>query len=254
MVTARFTVGEVGIDVVDLHAAVGRIETLVKAGRGGAVFTPNVDHVVNARRVPALARAYSRVELSLADGMPLVWASRFLGPPLPGRVAGSDLAGPLLVRAAEQSWRVYLLGGQRGAAEEAASRLRNQGVAVVGADGAVVAADGLAEEQVLDRIIGTRPDLLLVGLGSPKQELFIDRYRHLFGGTVALGCGAVIDFIAGRVPRSPAWMSRAGLEWAYRLAKEPGRLWRRYLLHDPFFVAIVLHTWWRNLPHSSSKK
>jgi N-acetylglucosaminyldiphosphoundecaprenol N-acetyl-beta-D-mannosaminyltransferase len=254
MATARFRVGDVGVDVLDLQGALDRIELLVRAGRGGAVFTPNVDHVVNARRVPALARAYSRADLSLADGMPLVWASRLLGPPLPERVAGSDFAEPLLIKAAEQRWRVYLLGGRAGAAEEAASRLKGQGVPVVGADGAAVAPDGSAAEEVLAHIARTRPELLLVGLGSPKQELFIDRYRDRLTGTVAVGCGAVIDFIAGRVPRSPAWMSRAGLEWAYRLAQEPRRLWRRYLLQDPLFVAILLHTWWRRTRPVSAKK
>ena len=239
----RFRVGELDVDVVDLAGALDGIEQLVRSGRGGAVFTPNVDHVVNARRLPALARAYARADLSLADGMPVVWASRLLGPRLPERVAGSDLAGPLLRRAAAHRWRVYLLGGGPGAAEEAGRRLGDDGVTVVGVDGARVNADGAVAEEVLERILRARPQLLLVGLGSPKQELFIDRYRERLGETVAFACGAVIDFLAGNLPRAPRWMSHAGLEWAYRLAREPRRLWRRYLVDDPAFLGIVLHGW-----------
>ena len=208
--SARFRLGEVAVDIVDLPGALERIELLVRSGKGGSIFTPNVDHVVNARRLPALARAYARADLSLADGMPVVWASRLLGPRIPERVAGSDLAGPLLGRAAVHGWRVYLLGGRPGAAEEAASRLSKQGVGVVGTDGAMVGADGAAADEVVERIVRARPHLLLVGLGSPKQELFVDRYRPRLGDTVAFACGAVIDFLAvWAVPRAgcpgPDW-------------------------------------------------
>jgi N-acetylglucosaminyldiphosphoundecaprenol N-acetyl-beta-D-mannosaminyltransferase len=244
-VSGRFQVGEVSVDPVDLAGALERIELLVQAGRGGVVFTPNIDHVVNARRVPALARAYARADLCLADGMPVVWASWLLGPRLPGRVAGSDLSAPLLARAERSGWGVYLLGGRPGAAREAAARLGRDGIRVVGADGAPIEASGAASPEVVERIVSARPDLLLVGLGSPKQELFIDHHRAALGATVALACGAVIDFLAGHVPRAPRWMARSGLEWAYRLAREPRRLWRRYLVQDPAFAAIVLDTWWQ---------
>ena len=242
-VTSRFQVGQIRADVVDLSGAVERIEALVSAGAGGAIFTPNVDHVVNAERVPALARAYARVELSLADGMPLVWASRVLGPALPERVAGSDLADPLLARAAARGWPVFLLGGRPGAAEKAARELQGRGVTVVGAEGPRIDADGRVDPAVLERLRGASAALLLVGLGSPKQELFIDRYRDLLGRSVCFACGAVIDFLAGELPRAPRWMARSGLEWAYRLGREPRRLWRRYLIDDPAFLRILARDW-----------
>jgi len=138
---------------------------------------------------------------------------------------------------------VYLLGGRPGAALEAAERLGREGVRVVGAEGPQIDPTGAAPAELVERIAAARPELLLVGLGSPKQELFIDRHRAALGATVALACGAVIDFIAGHVPRAPQWMARSGLEWAYRLAREPRRLWRRYLVQDPAFAAIVLDTW-----------
>jgi N-acetylglucosaminyldiphosphoundecaprenol N-acetyl-beta-D-mannosaminyltransferase len=242
-VSARFRVGRVWADVVDLQGAIERIEALVSAGAGGAVFTPNVDHVVNAERLPALAEAYARADLCLADGMPLVWASRVLGPALPERVAGSDLAGPLLTRAAVRGWPVFLLGGRPGAAEKAAEALRRSGVQLVGAEGPPVFEDGSVDPAVLERVRTAAPSLLLVGLGSPKQELFIDRQRTVLGSAVCFACGAVIDFLAGELPRAPRWMARTGLEWAYRLGREPRRLWRRYLVNDPVFLRILARDW-----------
>ena len=235
----RFRLGKISADVLDLRQAVDRIESLIDAGKGGAIFTPNVDHVVNAERVPALGAAYGRADLCLADGMPLVWASRLLGPRLPERVAGSDLSGPLLERAGARGWSVFLLGGAADSASVAAATLAARGVRVVGWDSARVEADGTAPEAVLTRLAEAAPQLLLVGLGSPKQELFIDRSRHRLATTVSFACGAVIDFLAGRVPRAPDWVARAGLEWAYRLFREPRRLWRRYLVNDPRFVAVL---------------
>ncbi|HVP60709.1 MAG TPA: WecB/TagA/CpsF family glycosyltransferase [Myxococcaceae bacterium] len=242
---ARFHIGRLSADVVRLDEAVDRIEQLVAAGAGGSVFTPNVDHVVNAERSPALADAYARASLCLADGMPLVWVSRLRGPALPERVAGSDLAGPLLERAAALRWRVALFGGSGDAAEVAARVLVDHGVDVVAVDAPRVTAEGIAPSESLDRLRVAAPQLLLVGLGSPKQELFVDRAREVLPVTVAFACGAVIDFLAGRIPRAPEWMARAGLEWAYRLLREPRRLWRRYLVNDPAFIGIVARDWLR---------
>jgi len=242
----RCQFGRISVDTVDLPGALERIDRLVQSGAGGAVFTPNVDHVVNAEHHLGLARAYARADLVLADGMPLVWTSRLLGTPLPERVAGSDLAEPLLAWAAQQGWRVYLLGGRTGAAAEAARRLSDRGVAVAGVDGGRVGDDGAVDHAVLRRLQAAHPQLLLVGLGSPKQELFIDRHRQALEGVVSFACGAAIDFVAGHVRRAPRWMARAGLEWAYRLGREPRRLWRRYLVNDPAFVGIVMRTWWRH--------
>lgn len=247
--SARFHIGRLSADVVRLDEAIDRIDQLVASGKGGSVFTPNVDHVVNAERSPAFAAAYARADLCLADGMPLVWASRLRGPALPERVAGSDLTGPLLERAAARGWRVALFGGSGDSAEIAERVLRERGVLVVAADSPRVTSEGVAPSESLDRLRLAAPQLLLVGLGSPKQELFIDRVRDTLPGTVGLACGAVIDFLAGRIPRAPTWMARVGLEWAYRLGREPRRLWRRYLVNDPAFLGIVARDWLR--PRSS---
>jgi N-acetylglucosaminyldiphosphoundecaprenol N-acetyl-beta-D-mannosaminyltransferase len=239
---ARVRIGQLEIDAVTFAEALDRITELVERRRGGAVFTPNVDHVVKAEHDPDFRRAYSHADLCLADGMPLVWASRLLGSPLPEKVSGSDLMHPLMRLAAERQWRVYLLGGRPGVAQEAGEKLtRELDVTIVGTDSPVVGSDGTdkSSEQTLERLSAASPDLVLVAFGAPKQELWIDRLGEGLGPAVAMGVGGSLDFITGQVRRAPAWMSRAGLEWLFRLLQEPRRMWRRYLVEDPAFITIV---------------
>ncbi len=242
-VDARVLVGPLAVDAVTLEQAVDAVEALVRAGRGGAVFTPNVDHVVLAEEDDRMRAAYARADLSLVDGLPLVWASWLLGAPLPERVAGSDLVQPLLERAAERGWRVYFLGGAPGVGARARELLRTSlpQLNVVGVDAPRVDVDASAAEReaILAPLRAARPDVVLVGLGAPKQEIWIDRCRDAVAPAVLLGVGASLDFLAGTIPRAPRWMSRIGLEWFYRLGREPRRLWRRYLLRDPKFLVIV---------------
>ena len=220
------------------------IGELVAARRGGTVFTPNVDHVVMASNDDPFRRAYAAVDLALADGMPVVWACRVLGVPVPEKVSGSDLVPALMDRAEEEGWRVYLLGGAEGVAESASLRLQRTHpcLRVVGTASPRIdlGAPEAQRSEVLDDIRQAAPDLVLVGLGAPKQEMWIDASAPLLRPAVLLGVGASIDFLAGTARRAPRWMSAAGLEWAYRLAHEPRRLWRRYLLRDPAFLLIVL--------------
>jgi len=246
---ARLRLGELEIDAVTLPEALDRIEALVAAGGGGAVFTPNVDHAVKASRDPEFRAAYAAASLSLADGTPILWASRLIPPRLPAKVSGSDLVEPLAVRAAQRGWRVYLLGAGPGVAAQAARELtRRHGTHVVGVDAPflTLAPEGEAESRAaLARVREARPDLLLVAFGAPKQEIWIHRHRAELGSAVAVGVGASLDFVAGTIPRAPRWVSRAGLEWLYRLVREPRRLWRRYLVEDPAFAGILLGTWRR---------
>jgi N-acetylglucosaminyldiphosphoundecaprenol N-acetyl-beta-D-mannosaminyltransferase len=237
-------IGTLWMDAVTFDQALDTIAELVQSGRGGAVFTPNVDHIVMAESNERFREAYARASLSLVDGTPVFWASRALGTPLPQKVSGSDLVVPLARRAAAQGWRVYLLGGAPGVAAEAAERLRlTCGTNVVGYDDAMISMDGTPDERVvIDRIRRARPNLLLVALGAPKQELFTQRVREAIRPAVAVSIGASLDFVTGRVTRAPAWMSTVGLEWVYRLAQEPRRLWRRYLVQDPKFLWVVTRT------------
>jgi len=241
----RLRIGSLWVDAVSFDEALRAIENLVDEGKGGAVYTPNVDHVVKAESNEAFRRSYDDVSLSLADGMPLVWVSRFLGCRLPGRVAGSDILVPLMKLAGQRRWRVYLLGGGPGAAEAAAKRLTDEfGVTIVGWDDCRIEKDGSDPTgQSAEKVRAAKPDVVLVGLGPPKQELWIHRYRDSIGPTVSLAIGAGLDFLAGRFSRAPRWVANSGFEWAYRLMLEPRRLYRRYLIESPRFISIVFSTW-----------
>jgi N-acetylglucosaminyldiphosphoundecaprenol N-acetyl-beta-D-mannosaminyltransferase len=251
----RLVVGTLSIDPLTSAEALDAVEALVVRGRGGIVFTPNVDHVVKAERDGAFRAAYREADLCLADGAPLVWLSRLLAAPLPERVAGSDLVLPLARRAAERGWRVYLLGGAPGDAVRAGTVLARLGVTVVGVDAPRIslAPDGDADaDAAAHRVRAARPDLLLVALGAPKQEVWIHRHLETLRPAVAVGVGASLGFVAGTLSRAPRWVARLGLEWLYRLSREPRRLWRRYLVEDSAFALIAARTWWRSRSRASA--
>jgi N-acetylglucosaminyldiphosphoundecaprenol N-acetyl-beta-D-mannosaminyltransferase len=251
----QIRIGEAWIDVLTFEQGVDAIADLVRAGRGGAVYTPNVDHIVMLERNPRFRETYRRASLSFADGVPVIWASWLLRPVLPEKLSGSDMVLPLARRAGREGWRVYLLGGSPGAATRAAERLRTEcGTNIVGIDDGMIRVGDRSPEQlaIVERIRAARPDLLLVALGAPKQEFWIDENAAAIAPAVALGVGASLDFIAGTIRRSPRWMSKVGLEWLYRLGQEPKRLWRRYLVDDPRFLAIVLRTW--RMPRSERER
>jgi N-acetylglucosaminyldiphosphoundecaprenol N-acetyl-beta-D-mannosaminyltransferase len=240
----RVRFGELWVDSLTFAEALDEIEALVAAGRGGSVFTPNVDHVVKVDDNLSFREAYAAASLSLADGQPLVWTSRLLGAPLPAKISGSDLVLPLMERAAARGWAVYLLGGGEGVAEKTAQVLRKRlGVNVVGCEGPRISLEPNPAEDgpLMERIRSANPELLLVALGAPKQELWLHRASPRIRPTVGIGVGAALDFVAG-ARRAPRWMSRAGLEWFFRLVQEPRRLGRRYLVNDPRFLLILYRT------------
>jgi N-acetylglucosaminyldiphosphoundecaprenol N-acetyl-beta-D-mannosaminyltransferase len=241
----RVKMGQVWIDSLTFVEAIEEIERLVEEGNGGAVFTPNVDHVVQVEHNPAFRAAYDAASLRLVDGQPLIWASYLLGAPLPEKISGSDLILPLMHSAERKRWRVYLVGGAPGVGALAANKLTKQfDVDFVGIDAPHVAKDGRAvdEEALLERIRQARPHILLVAFGAPKQELFIHGAFSSIRPAVAIGVGAGFDFIAERMRRAPRWMSKSGIEWLFRLAQEPRRLAKRYLVDDPEFLAILYRT------------
>jgi N-acetylglucosaminyldiphosphoundecaprenol N-acetyl-beta-D-mannosaminyltransferase len=246
----RVRVGSLELDALSKPDAIEAIVRLVRAGRGGTVFTPNVDHIVQAEHDLAFREAYTRTALSLVDGTPVLWAARLLGTPLPEKLSGSDLFEPLVERAAQERLRVVLLGGGPGVAELAARNLRQRIPALQIVD-TLAPRLGLTatdeERECVARLRQAKADLIFVCLGAPKQELFSDRNRQALAPAVLVGFGAAVDFAAGTVPRAPGWVSRAGLEWAFRLGREPRRLAARYLLRDPEFLKIVaLQAWSRS--------
>jgi N-acetylglucosaminyldiphosphoundecaprenol N-acetyl-beta-D-mannosaminyltransferase len=236
----RIAIGELPLDRVSLDQALDEIDRLVREKQGGTVFTPNVDHVVLGQHNARFRAAYAGASLSLVDGTPVLWASRLLGRPLPAKISGSDLVRPLMERAARNGHRVYFLGGDPGVAEQAKAVLERElpALKIVGLDDPRINVDSISED-VLSRIREAKPDLVLVALGAPKQEIFSHEQREALKPAVLLGIGASLDFIAGSRRRAPHWISSAGLEWLYRLAQEPRRLAGRYLLRDPQFLWIV---------------
>ncbi|HWZ92226.1 MAG TPA: WecB/TagA/CpsF family glycosyltransferase [Polyangiaceae bacterium] len=240
----RIRVGKLPIDVVDFAGALDMIDRLVRGGEGGTVYTPNVDHIVMAERNERFQKAYGAASLSLVDGTPVLWASRLLRTPLPMKVSGSDLVVPLMERAAERGYRVYFLGGAPGVADLARQKLEAAlpGIQIVGIDDSRIDVSGelLDTDEIVERIQNAGPDLVLVALGAPKQEIWSQARRALLKPAVLIGVGASLDFVAGIQKRAPRWMSKVGVEWVYRLAQEPRRLAGRYLLRDPEFCWILL--------------
>jgi N-acetylglucosaminyldiphosphoundecaprenol N-acetyl-beta-D-mannosaminyltransferase len=238
-------IGRIWIDALTFDQAVDDVEYLVDAGEGGIIFTPNVDHVVQVEHNAAFREGYDEVSLSVVDGQPLLWAARLLGSPLPEKISGSDLMMPLARRAAARKWRVYLLGGGPGVADLAAKELHKHfDIDIVGTAAPFVTSQGEPVEGpvVIERIVRAKPHLLFAAFGAPKQELFLHRARRALGATVGIGVGAGFDFLAGRVKRAPRWISQSGMEWLYRLAQEPRRLAKRYLVDDPEFAVILART------------
>jgi len=212
------------------------------------VVTPNVNHAVMYQRHEALGEAYKGADLVLADGAPLVLASRLLGKQLPERVAGSDLVPAIFQAArADEKLRVFLLGGAPGVSAQAAKNAEQlwPGVEVVGTYSPPFGfeQDDAENGEILRRISEVQPDLLVVGLGAPKQELWVHRHRDRIEARAALCVGATIDFLAGNKPRAPVWMRRSGLEWLHRLLTEPRRLFGRYLRDGLAFPRLVWRDW-----------
>lgn len=202
------------------------------------VATANVDFLRLASKNQRLRGALQSCDLVTADGQPLVWLSRLIGQPIPERVAGSDLAWPLLEEASRRRASVYFLGGGPGVAQRAAdaARARVDGLLVAGASSPFIDWDDpAAASAVADEARASGARLLLVALGCPKQELFLQRYLARTGASVGIGVGATLDFLAGGSQRAPQWMRSSGLEWMHRLAQEPARLASRYL-HDASYL------------------
>lgn len=235
------------IDDVTMAEAIERIEDLVARRRPEYVVTPNVDHLVKLADDAQFRAVYEQAALVLADGMPLLWASRLLGTPLREKVSGSDLFVAFAEVAARRRYRLFFLGGREGAAARAAEVLaaRHAGLEVCGVEAPPLGfdQDPAANRRVLEQVRAARPDVLFVGLGAPKQEKWIHRWRHDLGVPVSIGVGVSFEFVAGMVRRAPRWMQRAGLEWAWRLLMEPTRLWRRYLVDDPRFLLLLARQW-----------
>jgi N-acetylglucosaminyldiphosphoundecaprenol N-acetyl-beta-D-mannosaminyltransferase len=254
----------IDLDGMSLHAitereSVAHILDALDHGHGGWVVTPNLDHARRYRAEPEYRELVAEADLTVADGMPLVWASRLQGTPLPERVAGSSLISTLTEGASRRGYSIFLLGGNLGAADKAAAQLRVRipGVRIAGTCCPTIGSDVDREPlvELTKQLTDAKPDIVFVGLGSPKQELLIRRLKSSLPRAWWLGVGISFSFLAGEVQRAPHWMQRSGLEWAHRLCQEPRRLAKRYLTQGlSFAVGLFARSCLRRLNVSAKKR
>ena len=244
----------INIDAVRMNDAVQQLRDWIENDdqqRCRYVVTPNVDHTVLLTESPKLQQSYDGADLILADGHPIIWASRLLRRPLPERVPGSELVPKLFdayqTNQSNEPLRVFLLGAAEGVAARAAANMKKQWpeVETVGVYSPPMGFEHDAEETnyILGRIQLTRPDVVVVGLGAPKQEIWVAENCEQMSAKVALCVGATIDFLAGEKHRAPVWMQRSGIEWLHRMMSEPKRLVSRYAKDAMLFPRIVFRQW-----------
>ncbi len=234
---------------VELHAITERqcihhILNSIAEGKGGTVVTPNLDIIRRCTRDLGFATLVSESDLVVPDGMPLILASKIQGTPLPARIAGSDLISSLSAAAADAGRSIFLLGGSPGSAEGAAKVLQARSPKLVVA-GTYCPSMGFQDKPdemaaLIAQIVDAKPDIVWVALGSPKQELLINRIRDSLPGAWWLGIGISFSFLTGEVQRAPRWVQILCLEWLHRVWQEPGRLFKRYFVHGlPFAASLV---------------
>lgn len=209
------------------------------------LVTPNVDHTVLLNENPQFRQAYADADLVVADGHPIVWASRLLRQPLPERVPGSELVPNLFesYNLADRELKIFLLGAAPGVAERAAANISQcwPAVKTVGIYSPPMGFENDSEESsaILKQIAKAQPDVVVVGLGAPKQEIWVHQHRDRIQASAALCVGATIDFLAGEKKRAPVWMQKSGIEWLHRMCSEPRRLVKRYAKDAWIFPQLV---------------
>jgi N-acetylglucosaminyldiphosphoundecaprenol N-acetyl-beta-D-mannosaminyltransferase len=232
------------IDNVVYDDVLAHIDRAVAERRFFHCITANVDHLMKLRRDPAFRAVYRAADLVVADGVPLVWASRWLGTPLKARVNGTALFERIAAHAARCGYSLFFLGGAEDSAQRAAEVLkaRHPRLRIAGIYAPPLGFDrhDARNAQLQRMIAASGADILIVGLGAPKQENWIARHAPGTGVRFAVGVGVSFSLVAGTIARAPRWMQRIGLEWLWRLAMEPRRLWKRYLVDDmPFFWHVA---------------
>jgi N-acetylglucosaminyldiphosphoundecaprenol N-acetyl-beta-D-mannosaminyltransferase len=233
---------------LDLAAALQALESMLRTRRKHWVVCLTVDAIMAARRDPRLKSLYNGASLALADGIPLLWASRILRLPVPGRAAGPDLLLAASAMAARRGYSFYLMGGGKGIALRLSEALRRMypGLRIVGAYSPPSHDKFPAgvNARIVAKINEVKPDILWVGLGTGKQDRWIAENLERLSVRVAIGIGGAFDMYSGKTGRAPFWMQSSGLEWFYRFLREPRRLFRRYFLEGPPFLPLVI---WQRL-------
>ena len=232
------------VDNLTMEEALVRIDELIQENKNAYVVTPNVDHIVQLERGGELVDVYKQADLILTDGKPLIWISKWYGTPIKEKISGSDLFPRLCALAADKGYKMFFLGAAEGVAAKAAEELtkKNPGLRVVGTYSPPIGfeKDEKELENIKQLIREAAPHILIVGLGCPKQELFILHHKDELGVPISLGLGASLDFEAGNIKRAPKWMANHGLEWLFRITQDPKRMAKRYLVDDRKILGLAI--------------
>jgi N-acetylglucosaminyldiphosphoundecaprenol N-acetyl-beta-D-mannosaminyltransferase len=238
----RVSILEILVDAQTFDEALDTLTAWAEQPQKRYVSTCPVYTLMVARENPRMRRALERADMVTADGMPLVWLQRQIGYPGAERVYGPDMMRALCEKTANQEIRHFFWGGLPGVAEQLAQQLQRAypGLQIAGTYSPPVEEIGdTPNPTVVGYLNSARAHIIWVGLGSPKQDLWMTLYRPFLDAPLLIGVGAAFDFVAGTKPQAPRWMQRSGLEWLFRLSREPGRLWRRYLIYNSRFLWSV---------------
>lgn len=231
------------IDNLTMSETLNEIDKLIQKKICSYVVTPNVDHIVRLEKDEELQKVYKNASLILTDGKPLIWISKWYKTPIKEKISGSDLFPRVCQLAANKNYTMYLLGAAEGVADTAARNLMKKypGLNIVGTYSPPFGFEKNEQEmnKIKAQIQDVHPDILIVGLGCPKQEKFMYYHCKELGVPISFGLGASIDFEAGNIKRAPKWMSNHGLEWLYRFSKEPKRLFKRYFVDDIKIIQVA---------------
>lgn len=240
---ARIKFMNTDIDNLTMAETLNEIEKLIQKKNCSYVVTPNVDHIVRLEKDEELQKVYKNASLILTDGKPLIWISKWYKTPIKEKISGSDLFPRVCLLAANKNYTMYLLGAAEGVADTAARNLMKKypGLNIVGTYSPPFGFEKNEQEmnKIKTQIQDVHPDILIVGLGCPKQEKFMYYHCKELGVPISFGLGASIDFEAGNIKRAPKWMSNHGLEWLYRFSKEPKRLFKRYFVDDLKIIQVA---------------
>ena len=241
---ARMSFMNTELDNLTMGEALDEIDRLIQRNCPAYVVTPNVDHIVRLEQGDTFAEAYKNADLILADGKPLLWIAKWYGTPIKEKISGSDLFPKLCEMAVQKGYSMFFLGAAEGVAAKAADNLTKKypGLKVVGTYSPPYGFEKIPNEmEYIEQMIkAAHPHILIVALGSPKQERFLFLNRERLNVPISLGLGASLDFAAGNLKRAPKWMSEHGLEWLFRLIQEPKRLAKRYLVDDRKILGIAI--------------
>lgn len=236
----RIEIGGIPVDPLTMDQTLDLINSAITENRHIHHVVINAAKVVNAQKDMELKKSIVDCDIINADGMAIVWASRFLRRPLPERVAGIDLMESLVGLAAQKKYRIFFLGAK----EEIVKKVVEVYSSKYGSEIIAGYRNGYfnkeEEQTIAGQIAASKANILFVAMSSPKKEIFLNTYKNSISASFIMGVGGSFDVVAGFVKRAPLWMQKAGLEWFYRVLQEPGRMWKRYLVGNSKFIYLIL--------------